>query len=68
MREILEEIKAYVIEVVNTIEGGSEFHIMLEHSDGEREISYQHWPTRTEAQDAIIAYAKDKGADIQRAH
>lgn len=68
MRQIMEEIKAYIIEMIKKDGGGSEFHIMLEHSDGEREISYQHWATRVEAGEAILAYAKAKGAEVQRAH
>ena len=67
MRKIIEETKAYIIEIkAKDDKNSSEFRVMLEHSNGEREVSYQHWTTRAEAEKAILAYAKDRGSEIQR--
>lgn len=43
------------------------YHMVLEHPDGKREMSHQHWPTIQEAEQAIKQYAKDREAVIHRA-
>ncbi len=62
------EVKAYIVGLRKNPDDELLYHVMIEHPDGEQEISYQYWSSKTEAETALEQYAKDRGAEISRTH
>lgn len=59
------ELKVFIACIESPTEP-NRYHMVLEHPDGRREMSHQHWPTIQEAERAIKQYAKDREAVIHR--